>query len=211
MKDEFVVQDGYVLKEETHLTVLKTSLFFAGDGFSVYDCKGQLVFRVDSYGPETRNMDEVVLMDPHGRCLLTLRRKRPSLHKRWEGFKGERTDGDKAIFSVKRSSIIGRSRTTLTVEVYDNSGVEYQIEGCFSQRCCKVFNAVKNGSVAEIRRKVDPTTNVMLGKEVFSLCVKRGFDVAFAMGLILALDQINSDSFFDKGTMNPVVHPATEE
>lgn len=80
MKDEFVVQDGYVLKEETHLTVLKTSLFFAGDGFTVYDCKGQLVFRVDSYGPETRNKDEVVLMDPHGRCLLTLRRKVPNMN-----------------------------------------------------------------------------------------------------------------------------------
>lgn len=115
------------------------------------------------------------------------------------------------MFSVKRSSIIGRSQTSVTVEVYDNSGVEYQIEGCFSQRYCKVFNAVKEESVAEIRRKVDPTTSVMLGKEVFSLCVKRGFDVAFAMGLILALDQINGDSYFDNRTTNPVVHPSTEE
>jgi len=72
---EVEVEDGYVLKEEIHLTVLKTSLFFAGDGFSVYDCKGQLVFRVDSYGPDTRDIDELVLMDPNGRCLLTVRRK----------------------------------------------------------------------------------------------------------------------------------------
>jgi len=69
------VGPGYVFKEEIHLTVLKTSLFFAGDGFTVYDCKGQLVFRVDSYGPDTRDRDELVLMDPNGRCLLTVRRK----------------------------------------------------------------------------------------------------------------------------------------
>ena len=69
------MEDGYVFKEETHLTVLKTSLFFAGDGFTVYDCKGQLVFRVDSYGPDTRDRDELVLMDPNGRCLVTVRRK----------------------------------------------------------------------------------------------------------------------------------------
>ncbi|KAH1105264.1 hypothetical protein AAZX31_13G346600 [Glycine max] len=208
---EVEVEDGYVLKEEIHLTVLKTSLFFAGDGFSVYDCKGQLVFRVDSYGPDTRDIDELVLMDPNGRCLLTVRRKRPSLHQRWEGFKGERMDGDKPIFSVRRASIIGRSRASLTVEMYDNPGEEYQIEGCFSQRCCTVFNVTKE-SVAEISRKVDPTTSVVLGKEVFSLCVKPGFDAAFAMGFVLVLDQISGEDYVDNiATTEPTVHPATED
>ncbi|KAE9585832.1 hypothetical protein Lal_00009851 [Lupinus albus] len=210
MKEGLVVEDGYVYKEEIHFTVLKTSLFFSGDGFTVYDCKGKLVFRVDSYGPDTTK-DELILMDPNGRCILTVRRKRPSLHQRWEGFKGERMDGDKPIFSVKRASIIGRSRTSVTVEVYDNPGEEYHIEGCFSQRCCTVINAVKE-PMAEISRKVDPTTCVMLGKEVFSLSVKPGFDAAFAMGFVLILDQINGDSYFDNdATSEPTVHPTTED
>jgi hypothetical protein len=34
-----------------------------------------LVFRVDSYGPDSRDKGELVLMDAHGRCLLTVRRK----------------------------------------------------------------------------------------------------------------------------------------
>lgn len=75
MKDGLVVEAGFVHKEETHLTVLKTSLFFAHDGFTVYDCKGELVFRVDSYGPDDRDRGEIVLMDANGRCLLTVRRK----------------------------------------------------------------------------------------------------------------------------------------
>jgi hypothetical protein len=73
--DELVVQDEYVYKEETLLTVLKTSRFFSGDGFVVYDCMGQLVFRFDSYGPSTRDKEELVLMNTHGRSLLTLRKK----------------------------------------------------------------------------------------------------------------------------------------
>ncbi|KAJ1393465.1 Tubby-like, C-terminal [Sesbania bispinosa] len=213
MKEGLVVQDGlYVFKEEIHLTVLKTSLFFAGDGFTVYDCKGQLVFRVDSYGPDTRDRDELVLMDPNGRCLPSpfAERDRVCING-GKAIKGKERTVDKPIFSVKRASIIGRSRASVTVEVYDNPGEEYLIEGCFSQRCCTVFNVMKE-TVAEIRRKVDPTTSVMLGKEVFSLCVKPGFDAAFAMGFVLVLDQISGENYLDNdATAEPTVHPATED
>lgn len=75
MKEGLVVDAGFVYKQEILLTVLKTSLFFANDGFTVYDPKGVLVFRVDSYGPDTRDRGEIVLMDANGRCLLTVRRK----------------------------------------------------------------------------------------------------------------------------------------
>ncbi|KAM7253841.1 hypothetical protein ACFE04_031523 [Oxalis oulophora] len=189
-RDNFVVDGTFVYGEEKNLTVLKTSLFFANDGFTVYDCKGKLVFRVDSYGPDMRDRSgELVLMDAHGRCLLTVRKKMPSLHRRCEGYLGEVTEGNKPMFSVRRSSIIGRCG--MTVEMYNNSGKKYHIEGCFAQRCCTIFDATTKQVVAEIRRKVDASTNMILGKEVFSLFIKPGFDGAFAMGLVLVLDQIN--------------------
>lgn len=84
----------------------------------------------------------------------------------------------------------------MTVEMYGNSGEDYQIEGCFGQRYCTVLNAGKE-PVAEIRRKVDASTNVMLGKDVFSLSLKPGFDGAFAMALVLVLDRINGDDGLD--------------
>lgn len=112
-------------------------------------------------------------------------------------------EGQKPIFSVRRSSIIGRSN--VTVEVYQNPGEEYQIEGNFAQRCCTIFNTMKE-SVAEIRRKVDASTHVMLGKDVFSLCLKPGFDGAFAMGLVLVLDQINGEDYIqDNGVVGDPV------
>ncbi|GAB4842082.1 hypothetical protein Ancab_012042 [Ancistrocladus abbreviatus] len=77
MKGEVAVENGFAKDDkDIHLTVCKTSHFFAGDGFTVYDCHGQLVYRVDSYGgPDTRDKDEMVLMDAVGHCLFTVRRK----------------------------------------------------------------------------------------------------------------------------------------
>ncbi|KAE8662940.1 Protein LURP-one-related 12 [Hibiscus syriacus] len=103
--------DGdYIYSHEKHLTVLKTSLFFANDGFIVYDCKGQLLF----------------------------------------------------------------------------------------------LNENKE-SMAEIKRKVDASTNVVLGKEVFLLSLKPGFDGAFAMGLVLVIDQINGDDHLKRRTQNLIL------
>uniref|UniRef100_A0A5B6Z1M8 Uncharacterized protein n=2 Tax=Davidia involucrata TaxID=16924 RepID=A0A5B6Z1M8_DAVIN len=99
------------------------------------------------------------------------------------------------IFSVFRTSIIKRS--DVAVEVYGDPAEEYHIEGAFSQRSCTIYNtSVENSSkehVAEIKRKVDPTTNVLLGKDVFLLCLNPGCDGAFAMGLVLLLDQMVTD------------------
>ncbi|MBA0870224.1 hypothetical protein Goshw_009464 [Gossypium schwendimanii] len=192
MKAGLGVDGEYIYEQEKHLTVLKASLFFANDGFIVYDCKGQLLFRVDSYGPLPRDKGQLVLMDAHGKCLLTLRKKRPSLHQRWEGFVGERSEGQKPIFNVKRSSIIGRCG--MIVEMLNNPGEEYQIEGNFGQRSCKILNARKE-SMAEIKRKVDASRKVVLGKDVFLLSLKPGSDGAFAMGLVLVIDQIYGDDY----------------
>ncbi|KAG2325972.1 hypothetical protein Bca4012_040564 [Brassica carinata] len=209
MKGGLLVDNKFINGQDKNLTVRKTSLFFAGDGFTVYDSKGTLVFRVDSYGgPNNRDTDEVVLMDAQGRCLLTLRRKRPSLRRRWEGYLGERTDGQKPIFGVRRSSMMGRN--SVTVEVYaEYECNEYLIEGNFGQRSCTVVEAETRRKVAEIRRKVDASTNVMLGKDVFSLNVKAGFDGAFAMGLVLVLDQIYGDDYVEVGEEQ--VHPYAED
>lgn len=96
----------------------------------------------------------------------------------------------------------------MTVEVFNNPGLEYQIEGNFGQRSCTIFDAAKV-SVAEIKRKVDASTNVVLGKDVFLLSLKPGFDGAFAMGLVLVLDQINGDDYVENDEAENI--PTTED
>uniref|UniRef100_M4F298 Protein LURP-one-related 5 n=1 Tax=Brassica campestris TaxID=3711 RepID=M4F298_BRACM len=208
MKGGLLVDNKFSHGQDKNLTVRKTSLFFAGDGFTVYDCKGTLVFRVDSYGgPNNRDTDEVVLMDAHGRCLLTLRRKAEFATEMGGVSRGENR----------------RSKTDLrSEEIVDDReeqrdggglrGVRMQrvlIEGNFGQSSCTVGEAETRRKVAEIRRKVDASTNVMLGKDVFSLNVKAGFDGAFAMGLVLVLDQIYGDDYVEVGEEQ--VHPYAED
>lgn len=120
------------------------------------------------------------------------------------------------IFCVRRSSIIGRSN--VVVDVYGDPGEEYQIQGSYPQRSCTIYSSTtclessSKEAMAEIKRKVDPSTHVMLGKDVFLLCLKPGFDSAFAMGLVLILDQMFDDTdmdVVDDENANPT--PATQD
>ncbi|KAG4136948.1 hypothetical protein ERO13_D07G040900v2 [Gossypium hirsutum] len=197
-----MVDEKFCFEEETQLTVHKTSVFYRGDGFVVYNPKGELILRFDSYyGPHGHPLpkDELVLMDATGNCLLTLIRKKPSLHQRWEGLLGEKTKNESPIFCVHRSSIIGRSN--VVVDVYGDPSQEYHIDGSYPHRCCTIYNTSLESSskepMAEIKRKVDPSTHVMLGKNVFLLCLRPGFDSAFAMALVLILDQMFDDADID--------------
>lgn len=74
-----VVGEEYCAEGERELTVRKTSVFYPGDGFAAYDHRtGDLVFRVDTYALADRRQmltRQLVLMDPHGVSILTVRRK----------------------------------------------------------------------------------------------------------------------------------------
>lgn len=58
-----------------HTEVMKTSMFSIDDGFNVYDSNNEFIFRVESYGPNNRDANELVLKDSSGRCLLIVCRK----------------------------------------------------------------------------------------------------------------------------------------
>lgn len=86
-------------------------------------------------------------------------------------------------------------------EVFGDANEEYQIEGSFPQRCSTIYRIYTGSSsretVAEIKRKVDHSTRIVLGKDVFVLSLKPGVDSAFAMGLVLILDQLYDDDADD--------------
>lgn len=69
VKEEVVKQERYYYEEEREFTIHKTSMFSQGDGFMIYDSKGDIIFRVHSYGPIKQ---PVILMDRFGKPLITL-------------------------------------------------------------------------------------------------------------------------------------------
>ncbi|KAL8139398.1 hypothetical protein V2J09_005419 [Rumex salicifolius] len=155
---------------DTRLTVTNDSVVFS-DGSTVYRLH--------------RGRRDLLLTDSYGLSLLTLHPKRISLHKRWEAF----GDGSKPIFTVCRSSMIGRSE--FTAKVYRNPMAEtFKIEGSFESRRFTVIDAGSQSEVAEILidgGEVD-------GEDVFLLFVKADFDSAFAVAIVFVLQEIGGEA-----------------
>ncbi|KAM3352220.1 hypothetical protein ACQJBY_023833 [Aegilops geniculata] len=163
----------------TTLTVWRKSLLFDCKGFTVFDSKGNLAYRVDSYASETG--DEVVLMDAAGRPAFTVRRKRFSFQgEQWLVFAGEETR--RPVYAVRRS---GRGKTMAHVTACAGAGPSYEVEGSYARRSCMVYDGERR-AVAEIRPKE------VVGTDVFRLAVQPGVDVSLAMAVVVALEQMFS-------------------
>jgi uncharacterized protein YxjI len=180
------------------LTVWKKSLLFNCDGFTVYDCKGNLVFRVDNY--VAGNRGEVVLMDASGNSLLTVRRKRLSFGDNWLVFDGETAVNPR--FSARKLVSLMNSKTIAQVSAGSISGagsssspkknVMFEVEGSYAQRNVVIYDQ-KRRRVAEIKKK-ESANGVAFGLDVFRLVVQPELDPTIAMALVVLLDQMFGSS-----------------
>ncbi|OEL25398.1 hypothetical protein BAE44_0013579 [Dichanthelium oligosanthes] len=208
-----IVGEEHCGGEDRVLTVRKTTLFRPGDGLEAYDhATGALAFRVETYGRGGvcgggAVAGDLALLGAEGETVLTVRRRRPSLHNRWDGFLGDGAAAhghQKPVFSARRSSILGAATGAAGVLVdllAPGATGEFHVDGSFPRRCCRVVASAKAWAggeeeevvVAEVRRKVDEDAHVVMGRDVFVLWVRAGFDAAFAMGIVLVLDRITGD------------------
>lgn len=129
-----------------------------------------------------------------------------------EGEDRELTVRKTTLFSARRSSILGGAGAGVLVDLLSPTpAMEFRVEGSFPRRCCRVVSvpsAAAGGEeeeevvVAEVRRKVvDEGAHVVLGRDVFVLWVRAGFDAAFAMGIVLVLDRITGDEVDGDGLL----------
>ncbi|KAJ8484588.1 hypothetical protein OPV22_017073 [Ensete ventricosum] len=173
--------------EATALTVWRKSLLFHGDGFTVFDAKGNLVFRVDNYASGRKG--EIVLMEADGKPLLTIRRKKLSLGDHWLIYQGEEMANPR--FAVKKHVNLISSRSVVHVTPCSSrakSCLAYEVEGSYSRRCCAVYDDGRR-QLAQIKRK-EPVGGVAFGADVFRLIVEPGFDATLAMAIVILLDQM---------------------
>ncbi|KAJ4788293.1 LURP-one-like protein [Rhynchospora pubera] len=170
------------------LTVWRKSLLFNGHGFTVFDPKGNLLFRVDNYASESKG--EIVLMDAAGRPLLTIRRKKLSLSEHWSVYMGECRTGQ-PLFSVRKNIRPLQKKILLDITTAGPaSHTHLHVEGSYSRRCCSVLDDSRR-EVATVKCKELPSgSGVAFGRDVFRLVVEPGFDQARAMAIVILLDQI---------------------
>ncbi|KAH9308860.1 hypothetical protein KI387_036771 [Taxus chinensis] len=185
----------------TALTVWRKSLLFNCNGFTVFHpATGRLAFRVENYHSDPKK--ELLLMDAAGNSVLTMTRKRLSLHNEWQAFLGDKSSGQKPLFTViRRRRWCALAGDSSVAEIFVEGSIkqkkmkrhpDYQIEGSYANRSCAVYNTSRN-IVVEMKRK-QVSSEITLGGDVFSVIVQPGFDQAFVMGFVVILDQIASSS-----------------
>ncbi|GAA0147271.1 hypothetical protein LIER_07012 [Lithospermum erythrorhizon] len=195
----------------TVLTVWKKSLLLNCQGFTVYDSNGSIIFRVDNY--LAGNKDQIVLMDASGGALLNIRRKKLSLADNWVVYDGD-TSTNPRYSVTKHMNLLSNNKTLAHVTSITpnknnkihvgedgsssspkkNKSPIFEIEGSYTRRCCSIYDSVGRKKVAEIKRK-EAAKGMVLGVDVFSLVLQREqIDLAFAMSLVLVLDQMYGSS-----------------
>lgn len=185
-------------EEPVTLTVWRKSLLFNGRGFTVFDARGDLVYRVDSYASDSRA--EVVLMDAAGYPVLTLRRCRKLIglglgSDQWLVYPGEETRRLPPLYAVKRAAQYmrgggGGAKSMAHVAACSGGAAAktgaggYEVEGSYLRRRCTVYDE-RRRAVAEVLPK-----EAVVGSDVFRLVVQPGMEVSLAMAVVLALDQM---------------------
>ena len=66
-----ITSSPYLTTEKESFTIWMKSLVFNTNGCTVFDYKGNIIYRVDNYN--SKSCREVYLMDLHGHVLFTLR------------------------------------------------------------------------------------------------------------------------------------------
>ncbi|XP_057549251.1 protein LURP-one-related 11-like [Amaranthus tricolor] len=173
-------------------TIWMKSLILGGKGCTVFDSKGQVVYRVDNYS--SKCCDQVYLMDSHGHVLLTILRKKFRLLASWKGYKDEKKKGASWWFQVKKSWKFPKMPLECEVVVnlyHDRKSPAFKIEkGKSDLTSCKIVDRL-GGLIAEVTRK-QSFGGVVLGNDVLTLVIEPNIDPSLIMGVMVAYNLINS-------------------
>ncbi|GLJ38541.1 hypothetical protein SUGI_0785490 [Cryptomeria japonica] len=166
---------------------IELTLQKGGKDFIITDSNGNIVLIVAAFHGKR------LLQDDKGNVLLTMRKKKLSMHKRWEAYKGRTSAHKKLLFTAKKSSMF-QLKTVLDVFLlsnFDQKHSDFRVKGSYLQRDCTIYRGKR--VVAEMKRKYT-TTNAVMEKDTFVVVVEPGIDCAFIVCLVVILDRITRKS-----------------
>ncbi|XP_010462293.1 PREDICTED: protein LURP-one-related 2-like [Camelina sativa] len=175
----------YLTKEQESFTIWMKSLVFHSKGCTVFDSKGNLIYRVDNYNSKTCG-NEVYFMDLCGKVLFTLRHKKLGLFKSWEGYNSTGT----TRFRLRKNFKILPRDSSSSYKVVMGS----RIADGDQQSWYKIVNrgsvfAIEDGSgrvIAEVKNKQSDISGMDLGKDVLTMMVEPQVDHSLIMGIVIA-------------------------
>ncbi|AEE33019.2 LURP-one-like protein (DUF567) [Arabidopsis thaliana] len=158
--DMDVVQDKilpYLTTEQERFTIWMKSLVFNSKGCTVFDSKGNLIYRVDNYDSKSWS-NEVYFMDLNGKILFTLRYNSTGTRFRL-----------RKIFKILPRESSSSYKVVMGSRIVDGD----------QQSCYKIVNrgsvfAIKDGSgrlMAEVKNKLSDISGLDLGDDVLTMMV----------------------------------------
>ncbi|KAL1830091.1 hypothetical protein ACET3Z_008503 [Daucus carota] len=158
------------------------SLVANGNGFTVYDSCGRVVYRIDNYS--NKSCRQVYLMDLHGNVLFSMFQKVFGFGQ-WNGYKkDDRVKNEKPLFEVKNcSKFLKRRETEIHVTMGSDSCSFYKIKG--TEGKCDFNITDQQGRVVAEAKQKQSSSGVMLGQDVLSLKLEAHVhDHSFIMALV---------------------------
>ncbi|KAF9597732.1 hypothetical protein IFM89_021219 [Coptis chinensis] len=178
-----VVDAKFCASSPTDLVVKKMAL---GD-YEIKNVSGNVVFKVKAEFPYYQGRR--VLSDASGVPILSMARKLPSAHNRWQVYRGNSKDPREVIFTAKQPSVVQLS-TEIEVFLVDNKEEnisDYNAKGSLIGRSCTIYKAETNTIIAQNQQKLN-ISGVVLGRNTFMVTVYPQVDQAFIAALIVLLD-----------------------
>ncbi|KAJ6812555.1 protein LURP-one-related 10-like [Iris pallida] len=188
-----VVGPQYCAPYPVDLTVTRKAISLTDGDFAVTDANGNVIMKVR--GKLLSLRDRRVLLDAAGNPIISMQQKIFSAHRRWQAYRGDSSNSEHLLFSVKKSSLL-QFKTHLDVFLAANtseSTCDFNIKGSYFERACTIFHGSSNNVIVAQMKKHHTLQSIALGKDTFGVTVYPYVDYAFIVALIVILDEINKD------------------
>ncbi|KAL3498814.1 hypothetical protein ACH5RR_041546 [Cinchona calisaya] len=178
----------YITSRRESFTLWLKSLVFHGNGCTVFDSDGNLVYRIDNYGEKCSR--QVDLMDLSGNILFSIQQKKMPIFGHWNGYKWNDAKVKKKIpsFQVRKNLNFLKGGICTHVAYLGCDGY-YKMRGSSDKSEFKITDT--NGiPLAEVKQKQSPS-GVNFGDDVLSLVVEPQVDHSLIMALVTVYELIN--------------------
>ncbi|PIN19585.1 hypothetical protein CDL12_07727 [Handroanthus impetiginosus] len=184
----------YSSSQREIFTVWMKSLVINGNGCTVFNSKGEVIFRVDNY--QTRHSSEVLLMNLNGEVLFSIKKKKLLVFRSWEVHKLIDSEfyEEGESFKVKRKCRLFRKDISCDVSIGCNNKTaesSYKIVGFEGKSTIKIMD--NEGQVLAEMMQKQSLGGVCLGDDVLSLTVEPQLDQSLIMALVIVYGMINKN------------------
>ncbi|KAC9333156.1 hypothetical protein R6Q59_027173 [Mikania micrantha] len=191
--DMMVVDPRFYSPYDVDLAFVRNTLTVADGNLScVLDVNGNVIFIIKDINFSLH--DRHVLLDSSELPILTFQKKRRSIHRRWQAFRGDSTSEKNLIFSTKKTSLIQRD-TELNVFLSNNKeehAGDYRVTGDWKKRSCIVYSYDGSTILAQMHNKpVD--TGIQSDKDTYGILVSPNVDYVLVVAIMVIHFEVNKD------------------